>query len=325
MLSGIFTRVAHFTPDDEGTSKLTGGRLSPSQVRNCKGAGLVPADSDLTSPAQAWIALAEIVGRGKGSHDLAALKWAEMRHGSPRLREVLRRRLLNPEPGETDVTNADALVEHAMTGFLASRFQAGAAAVARGDEFANSPDLPEELEASIAGSAFLPVAQTVVGEYVGEHDLADLHAVVGKLLPNPDTTEPLVSLSETFAVLCLTREIAAGVPAWVNDSPLSKLAQDVATAAEFFDLIAASSMLGHPSSISEDDRWQWIVMLAPAADTLTEIVATVARSLMAAGVRPPSFEELRVFAEELAESHGSANMANSRENLEPGPTPDHES
>jgi hypothetical protein len=292
--------MAHSTADDLRLSKLTGGRLSASQVRNCKSASLVPADVPLDDLADAWIALAEIVGRGKGSHDMAALRWAEVGYGSPRLREVLRQRLLSLEPGETDITDVDELVDYGMTGPIKPEFRRGAAGVAQGPGFFGGVDSPEELADTIAGSAYLVIAQATTGEEFSEHDAADLHSVVGELLPSPETRDPLFSLRETFAVLCLTREISAGVPAWVNESSLGKLAQDVATAARFFDLIAATAMLGDPSSISGDDRWLWIVMLAPGADFLMQTVATVVRNLVGDGIAPPTFEELREIADEMA-------------------------
>ena len=293
--------MANFTRDDERISDLTGGSLSPSQVRNCKTARLAP--DRLLSESDWWPALAQLLGDGKsfgpGRFDLAALEMARNKHGGcNRLRDAVRRRLpLKPEPNEEVFDDADKLVEAAVDDpSQVVRHMHDMAANVAGAEvgiFYDKADAPGEAQDLVLRTALLPVAQAATGEPVEAGDCLDLHSVVSESLPrDPDTGVAYVTPEEMPEAIAVSIKVGKGVPAWVEDSPLADLARDVAAGAEFFDAFTVLGLFGDVSKINEEERWRLTLPYAVGAQSIGELFATTIRQILGPSVPLPSVGEL---------------------------------
>jgi hypothetical protein len=294
--------MANFTPDDERLSDLTGGALSPSQVRNCKTAGLAP--DRLLSESDWWPALAQLLGDGKsfgpGRFDLAALEMARNKHGGcNRLRGALRKRLpLKPEPNEEVFDDPDKLVEAAVDdpSQMARHMREVAADVADAEigVYYDAVDAPGEVQDLVFRTALRPLAQVATGESVEAGDCLDLYAVMAEQMmpPDPNTGEALVPPEVMPDVIERSLKIARGVTAWVEDSSLAEMARDVAAGAEFFDAFAVLGLFGDASKLSEEERWRLTLPYAVGAQPMAQLLATNLRRIIGPTVPLPSFDKL---------------------------------
>jgi hypothetical protein len=293
--------MANFTPDDERISDLTGGSLSPSQVRNCKTARLAP--DRLLSESDWWPALAQLLGDGKsfgpGRFDLAVLEMARNKHGGcNRLRSALRRRLpLKPQPNEEVFDDADKLVEAAVDDpsplVRHMHDMAGNVAEAEVGIYYDKADAPGEVQDLVLRTALLPVAQAATGEPIEAGDCLDLLDVVSGSLPRDlETGEAYVAPEEIPEAIALSIQVGKGVQAWVEDSSLADLARDVAAGAEFFDAFTVLGLFGDVSKINDEERWRLTLPYAVAAQSIAELGATTIRQIFGQSLPLPSLAEL---------------------------------